>query len=127
MLKNRMSHIYRGINPPRAYPVGRYQAGGLPEIERRPIQLQGHYHGQPNPQLSRGASDIFHQVETAHMETKPSVEVHIPERSYTTPFGLALGAGLLAVGIPVAGILGYKVIRKIGENVFGKKKKEEEE
>ena len=36
---------------------------------------------------------------------------------------LEVGAGIVGVGVigGIAGYLGYKVIRKIGENVFGRK------
>ena len=40
---------------------------------------------------------------------------------------VVLGAGLITMGVAVASVLGYNVIRKIGENVFGKKEEEQEE
>ena len=84
-------------NPSRAFPEGKYQAGGLPEIERPTATL----------------------VQEEILPQEPSNL----RRNIAIGTGLA-GAGL--IGIPIAGLLAYKVIRAIGENVFGVKYEEEQ-
>ena len=87
-------------NPIRAFPEGKYPVGGLPDIERRPSLVQEHV-----------------------LEVQPEPEL-VAERVNPLEVGAGI-VGLATIGLlPVVGYLGYKVIRKIGENVFGRKEEE---
>ena len=90
---------------------------------------------QPQPEPYRKIEEFqyepeLHQpklVQENILEVKP--EQIVAERPFQTRemIAMGVGAGALAVGIPVLGYLGYKVIRKIGENIFGQKDDDEEE
>ena len=84
----------------------------IPEEERQSLILIEPEEPQVAPKL----------VQEHVIEVQP--EVQVAERHYNPQeiIGMGLGAGILALGIPLAGYLGYKVIRKFGENVFGEDK-----
>ena len=82
--------------------------------------------------MGREASYLLHRAPPAHhlgQEHVFEATIEPPQikQPYTTQEKIAMGVGLgaLSIGIPVAGLLAYKVMRKIGENIFAQEDKEE--
>jgi len=85
--------------------------------------------GQPSNQVGLLATEALHPHNFPHGENVFVAEPNVPQiqQGLSTSEYIAggIGLGALAIGIPIVTFLGYKVIRKIGENVFGSEEKKE--